>query len=137
METSSQGNMSSFSSPSAQPVYQQYGQFHGASPQMHLAGPPPGMGQYLPQTGIAPMAIMSQPQSNISSDGLPSMGFLNDMGLGNFDLTSNFGSERATQVVPFRTQHRPELPQPPMPKKGRTTKATRKNRTGLRRAKSN
>jgi hypothetical protein len=42
MDTSSRGNLSSFLSPNPQAVYQQYGQFHGTSPQIQLAGPAPG-----------------------------------------------------------------------------------------------
>jgi hypothetical protein len=42
MDTSSRGIISSFPSSNPQAVYQQYGQFHGTSPQIQLAGPAPG-----------------------------------------------------------------------------------------------
>lgn len=132
MDTGSQSNISSFPGPNTQPTYHQYGHFNGTNPQMQLAGLTHGMGSYMPQTGIAPMSIMSQSQSNLTADDC----YLNDMGLGNFDLGSGYGSERAAQAVPFRTQHRPELPQPPLPKKSRETKTSRIGKARLKRNKS-
>ena len=127
VEYTSHGDVSSFISPSPQPVYHTYGQRNGGSPQMQLAGPANGLGTFLPQTGIAPMTIMSHPQNGMTPDNC----FYSYMSLGNFDLGSGYSSERAPQVVPFRNQSRSDLPQPPLPKKGRTAKGSKKGGKGV------
>jgi hypothetical protein len=123
---------SSFASPSPQPAYQSYSHFHGASPQLQFASSANGMNTFLPQTGVAPMPLVSHPQNGITPDNC----FYPEMGMTNFDLEPNYLPERAPPIVPFRSQSRSGLPQPPLPNRSRNTKVAKKSRTSLRRNKT-
>jgi hypothetical protein len=107
----------SFSSPSHQPYYQ-YGQFSGVNPQAQITGPANGVPNFLPQTGIAPMAIMTHPQNGLHPENF----FYPEIGPTHFDHLGVHCSPERSQVVPFRSPARPDLPQPPRlkrPRKGR------------------
>jgi hypothetical protein len=100
------------------PVYNSY---LGPGQQMQLAGPANGFSNF--------ESISTQPNGFT-----PVNAFLNNMP--SFDVGAGFSPERNTAVMPAQTVSGGTLPQPPIPKKGRGPKGTRKGRGGGKRTKA-
>ena len=131
MAESSQGNVPSFPSPTPASMYPVYNQYAGGGPHMQLGGSPSALGNFITHPSMPPMEQITAHQNGMT----PENCFYPDMGIGNFDIGANFSSERGPQAMPVRSLTRAALPQPPLPRKGRGSKNSKRG-AGVRKTKT-
>ena len=98
---------------------------------MQLGGSSSALGNSISHPSMPPMEQITAHQNGMT----PENCFYPDMGIGNFDIGANYSSERNPQVMPVRSISRTALPQPPLPRKGRGSKSSKKG-AGVRRTKT-
>jgi hypothetical protein len=131
MAASSQGDVPSFPSPTPASMYPVYNQYAGSESYMQLAGSSSALGNFIPHPSMPPMESITAHQDGMT----PENCFYSDVSMGNLDIGANYASERNPQVMPVRSLSRTALPQPPLPRKGRGSKSSKRG-AGVRRTKT-
>lgn len=131
MAAGSQGDVSSFSSPTPASRYPVYNQYAGSGSHMQLGGSSSALGNFIPHPSMRPMESITAHQDGVTSENC----LYSDMVMCNFDIGANYSSERNPQVKPVRSLSRTALTQPPLPRKGRGSKSSKRG-AGVRRTKT-